>query len=263
MPGPSTEEMRELLRRTGGVIGDDGIPIKNELLEVTSVAFSKDDSIAISRGLDGVHVFNLKSASLIKSIVNADRPDIGFSPDGTALAVCVDRRLTIWRTRNWSKGPAIASQTWFRQFSPDSSLIATHAEVASDNVFSIWSVKSGALVRTITCRSGYDVCFTNDSKSMITGGSPVIRTNAPVHNVSVWDIGSGQLQVTIADRFILSFALGNDGHTIITGHKEGNSLGLIKVWDLADGRPATSDELVQLNPVSSGLKQSSPARAAK
>jgi WD40 repeat protein len=110
-------------------------------------------------------------------------------------------------------------------FLPDAAHLAS---LSGDLVLSLWDIKSGEKVNTLTEPGArvYNVAFSPNGNQLAVGN--------PDNTIGVWDVKNGQLLQTLSKRksFVMKVAFSPDGFLLATGGAEGE----ITVWDVKSGQ---------------------------
>jgi len=199
-----------------------------------------------------------------------------FSPDGATLATGLDKSLIqLWDAETGAIGHRMKGHTdrvTALLYSPDG---ATVTSASDDGTVCVWDPAKGELVRTLPGEAGrvYALAATRDGKVLAWAGSEGA--------VRVWDAAAGREVVRIAtkERGVYALAFSPDGKLLAGGSgsvrvwdaatgkevrtmdgagggsvvsvafsPDGKTLAAadatarVRLWDVATGRPATSDE---------------------
>ncbi len=154
-----------------------------------------------------------------------------FAPDGKHFVVA-SKGLRFFDSRSHletAKVAAIPSVAWSFALSPDGHLAATGHY---DNAIRLWSLPSGALIRTL---KGHDaipnLAFSPDSKLLASGSWSQKMSRGEIR---LWNVASGQLMRRFPDQptFVSDLAFAPNGKTLFSVGGQGR----VKAWNVADGR---------------------------
>jgi uncharacterized protein YjiK len=205
---------------------------------VSSVAFSKDGTLATGDYNGSTYLWDAASGNPIRTLADPGTPNIGstvdsvaFNPDGDTLAVGDgDGSTYLWdvasgnpiRTLPDGNFAEVLSVT----FSPDGNTLAAGASNGSTY---LWDVHTGTRIRTITdpgSKGVSSVAFSKDG-TLATGD----------HNGStyLWNATTGTWIRTLSDpgsKGVSSVAFSKDG-TLAVGDSNGSTY----LWDATTGNP--------------------------
>jgi serine/threonine protein kinase len=222
------------------------VPLKN----AQHLAFSADGKrLAVAMGGDSdypvapkgakapprmVKVFDLASGQEVLAIKGLGGPVV-FSPDGKLLA-SGDGDPTVWDAASginlWTL-PGHKGSVESLAFSPDSKYLATGSWVETK----LWDMVNRKEVRSFPRRKTPNkyvcVAFNHDGSRLAATAS---------NSVNVWEVASGKEILTLDEQApIIRVVFSPDGK-LLAGTAQGGpdlsgkGLGLVKVWDTADGR---------------------------
>ncbi|MGA7934074.1 MAG: NB-ARC domain-containing protein, partial [Kovacikia sp.] len=146
--------------------------------------------------LQGVnlHRVNFAHADLTKSVFTQTLGDIlavAFSPDGTLLAIGIDRNILLWHIADQRQIAILEGHfAWIRcvAFSPDGTRLASGS---NDQTIRVWDGQTGQCLKTLDGYSGgvHSIAFSPDAQQLASGSSePTIR---------LWDLSTWQCIKTL------------------------------------------------------------------
>lgn len=220
-----------------------GSPLAGHTDEVYTAVFSPDGKTLASAGRDKkVFLWDVATRKPIGSPFEAhiDRVfSLAFSPDGKMLASgSTDKEILLWdipsgkrmddlRLSGHSEG--VYSLAFLK--APNG---ATLASGNADGTVTLWDIPSTKwLGRPLDIeqqvrRQVRNVAFTPDGKILVSGGVGLF----------LWDVATGKLQSTLlkttASPMVTSVAISPDGKMLASGGMEK----IIRLWDVASGKPS-------------------------
>lgn len=173
---------------------------------------------------------NFAHADLSQSVFTQTMGDvlaIAFSPDGTLLAMGIDRQILLWRMADRRQIATLEGHTaWVRciAFSPDGKLLASGS---LDHTARLWDVQTGQCLKTLRGHTSdiQSVAFNPDGTLLASGSND--------HTARLWDVQTQQCVKTLVghqDR-ILSVIFSPDRQTLISSSDDHT----VRVWDMASG----------------------------
>jgi WD40 repeat protein len=159
---------------------------------------------------------------------------VTYSRDGKWLAAAGNGTLTVWDTKTRGEpfsffltppnaGPHISSI----DFSPDGMLAA----VGSDMTVKLWDLGTGKVRRVLQGQVGYraPVAFNKAGTLLASHYGPTVK---------IWDVNTGKVRLTLNGHAtqVLSVYFSPDGRHLVSAGQDG----VIKVWDVAAGKPIMS-----------------------
>jgi WD40 repeat protein/class 3 adenylate cyclase len=224
--------------------------------------------------LQGVnlHGVNFAHADLTKSVFTQTLGDIlavAFSPDGTLLAIGIDRNLLLWHIADQRQIAILEGHSaWVRcvAFSPDGKILASGS---IDQTIRLWDGQSGQCLKTLQGHTSsiQTIAFSPNGQQLASGSNdPVIRlwdlstwqciqtlqghrdriltvifcpdqqtliSTSDDQTIRFWQLPSGECTQTITTHvnWMLSTALSPDGTTLVTGSDEQR----VKFWNVQTG----------------------------
>ena len=160
--------------------------------------------------------------------------NLAFSMDGKLLAT-PDRKnkeVNIWDIASQKRIKSLKHDTWrveALKFSPDAAnpLLAI---ADSDKNIKLYNLPDWQIYATISTSSIYDIAFTPDGKTIVSGG---------VREVEFWSVENGARIASIEGycRWVKSVDISADGNFVASGGRDG----VIRIWDIAHH---LSDQLI-------------------
>ena len=192
-------------------------------------AFAPDGkTLAISRA-GAIEIWDVQSGKKLKILHGLSGSILGFSPDGTTLAI-QGRNYTILLcdVRTGQVLQTLEGHTHYilsAAFSPDANVFASGGSY-EDNTLRLWDVRTGDLLHVISFdEDGVEtVAFSPDGRSVFTGSWHT--------GIRIWDAHTGELLHTLiggaGERFpTTSIAFSPDGSTFASGTSDQT----VRVWD--------------------------------
>ena len=149
---------------------------------------------------------------------------IGWSPDGSLMAVYDKTRLTLLNARTFVEQRTISVTGWALSFSPDWSLVA----IATTNHVEIWDVADARSLKALRGHSDdvLSLAFAPDGKLLATGSKD--RT------IRIWDVATGT-ELHRLDEYggeVNSLIFTPDGQTLASASKDGS----VRLWEVSSGK---------------------------
>lgn len=173
---------------------------------------------------------NFAHADLSQSVFTQTMGDvlaIAFSPDGTLLAMGIDRQILLWRMADRRQIATLEGHTaWVRcvAFSPDGSLLASGS---LDHTIRLWDVQMGQCLKTLRGHTSdvQSIAFSPDGTLLASGSND--------HTIRLWDMQTQQCAQTLIghDNRILSVIFSSDGQELISTSDDQT----VRFWHLATG----------------------------
>jgi WD40 repeat protein len=202
---------------------------------IWSVAFSPDGRVLASACFGGwgpeIHLWDVSSGLLIRSISGAGRRLFGFSGDGRLLAAQSARGgLGIWQVRSGQR-----IRTFGRRLgrfecavlTPDGAVIA--GANSGSSIF-MWDVATGRERGCLRRGTGIvsSIAVSPDGRTLASGGQ-----EGPIE---LWDLGTNRVTRTLPGRADLGLAFSPNGRMLAS------RVGFhgIELWDVALGKEAPS-----------------------
>jgi RNA polymerase sigma factor (sigma-70 family) len=202
----------------------------------TQCAFSPDGKTLAAGHLDGLHLWDPENGKLLGTLdgKTMNVSQVVFTHDGKLLLSAETNTVRLWdlaarkEIRRFNRGDADTRVVYSAAFSPDEKYVAT-AE-GPDKLVTIWDVKSGKEVRTLTGFKGMAtaVAFSPEEKILASSdGAGLVR---------LWDAKTGKslakLKGPIGGGGSLAFS--PDGKTLASvGVERRNGKPSVRVWDVA------------------------------
>ncbi|MYR09373.1 hypothetical protein GTY62_01855, partial [Streptomyces sp. SID724] len=180
----------------------------------------------------------------LRRSINDSRPvkSVVFSPDGRTLAAGAFDGVGLWDMATGRKTATFAAPVTSVAFSPDSAVLAMGG---GHGTVRLWDVTVGRDVATFAghTKPVNAVAFSPDGDSLATGGED--------GTVRLWDVATGRDTATLTghtegvDAVVFSpdgDALATAGSASVpeTGGGPGNSVGSVRLWDVATGESAAT-----------------------
>ena len=192
------------------LLGTEGLGELTGCVELSNAAITGRDPVE----------FMIQSAS-------SPARSIGFSPDGTLLAVAFEAGVEIVDVIQERSIRRLSGHTATVQavaFSPDGALLATASD---DGTARVWDVASGAVRATLEGHGGalWGVAFSPDGALLATASDD--------GTARVWDVASGAVRATLEGHGggVTAVAFSPDGALLATASADGTA----RVWDVASG----------------------------
>jgi len=215
--------------------GGEPIILAGHEQRVVAVAWSPDGTRIASGSWD--HLIRIWDSARGKELMTlwghrAEVLCVAFSPDGRRLASGSNDYMVATWDLTTGAGPVPfgghESHVNSVAFSPNGERIVSGAD---DNTVRIWDTATSALLMTLR---GHDspvasVRFSPDGKRIVSGGG---------YTIKVWDVNSATEVMTLRGHkdYVDSAGFSVDGKRIISHSRDG----MVKVWDAAINREATS-----------------------
>ncbi len=201
---------------------------------LNSLSFSPDGRLlATSHG-----VWETETFSLVLS-VPLDTLHVGFSPDGSLLAVdVVMQPIYLLDTQTWTHVRAfesLQSIAWWAddsfgfEFSPDGALLVAGVG-RSGGVARVFDTATGRLLESLPCAESasdadvHDVAFTSDGTLLAAGGTE--------SGIRIFNMPDGEIMRTLmAGEGTMSLDFSPDGRLLAASTE-----GVVSVWDVETGR---------------------------
>lgn len=211
-------------------------------------------------------------ADLTKSVFTQTLGDIlsvAFSPDGTLLAIGIDRNVLLWRIADQRQIATLEGHTaWIRciAFSPDGTILASGS---NDQTIRLWDRQTGQCLKTLYGHSSgvQSIAFSPNGQQLASGSNDstirlwdiptkqciqtlqghqdrvltvlfcpdhqTLISTSDDQTIRFWDLESSNCIQTIATHinWMLSTALSPDGETLVTASDDQT----VKVWHVATG----------------------------
>ncbi|NEB52264.1 hypothetical protein G3I48_08190 [Streptomyces griseus] len=180
----------------------------------------------------------------LRRSINDSRPvkSVVFSPDGRTLAAGAFDGVGLWDMATGRKTATFAAPVTSVAFSPDSAVLAMGG---GHGTVRLWDVTVGRNVATFAghTKPVNAVAFSPDGDTLATGGED--------GTVRLWDVATGRDTATLTghtegvDAVVFSpdgDALATAGSASVpeTGGGPGNSVGSVRLWDVATGESAAT-----------------------
>jgi WD40 repeat protein/class 3 adenylate cyclase len=173
---------------------------------------------------------NFAHADLSQSVFTQAMGDvlaIAFSPDGTLLAMGIDRQILLWRMADRRQIATLEGQTaWVRcvAFSPDGQTLASGS---LDHTIRLWDVQTGQCLKTLRGHTSdvQSIAFSPDGTRLASGSND--------HTIRLWDVQTQRCVQTLTgqDDRILSVIFSSDGQELISTSDDHT----VRFWHLATG----------------------------
>ena len=198
---------------------------------ITALAFSADGAYVASSSVDKtIKLWDVRSGQEVhvfqKSVGQATRNGIAFSPDGRLLA-CAE---TIWDVASKQVVHTLERGRYAPvAFSPDGSTLAV---APIEKPIELWDVASGRLVRTLDAQGDNitrGIAFSPDSTRVAAAG------NSDTGGVArLWDVASGHVVGTLehGNVGLHDVAFSPDSSMLASSSPDAT----IRLWDLASGQ---------------------------
>ncbi len=185
------------------------------------------DDLTQGRELRNAAVIGRDPVDFMVQSPRSTASSIGFSPDGTLLAVAYGNAaeiVDVTSERTIRKLSGHTGEVRAVAFSPDGALVAT---ASADGTARVWDVAAGTARVTL---QGHDsgvlgVVFSPDGALVATGSQD--------GTARVWDVAAGTARVTLQGHgdWVRGVAFSPDGALVATASDDGTA----RVWDLAAG----------------------------
>ena len=154
-----------------------------------------------------------------------------FTPDGKRFIVA-SHGLRFFDSKSQiqvANVAAIASNPWSFAISPDGRLIASGHQ---DNTIHLWSLSSGALIRTLKFHDAIPNLAFSPNGKLLASGSWSKNMSKGKGEICLWNVSNGKLLHHFPDQpsFISDLTFSPDGETLFTAGGEGK----VKAWNIAD-----------------------------
>lgn len=212
---------------------------------ILALAFSPDDRMVLSGGIDGMaKLWNSSTGAIISSVAAHSKEvmALGFSSDRKYFVTAsADRSVKLWKVDG---AAPIATLGGFGDgvtavaFSPDNLSIA--ASSYHDRSTRLWDVTTGKLIHILSNSDRVrDTAFSPDGRRIATASFKIAH---------VWDAASGQLLTTLKghSNWINRLAVSRDGARLVTASEDRTA----RIWNLGD--PAAGSHV--LSGHSSGVR---------
>ncbi|WP_017302018.1 adenylate/guanylate cyclase domain-containing protein [Nodosilinea nodulosa] len=173
---------------------------------------------------------NFAHADLSQSVFTQTMGDvlaIDFSPDGSLLAMGIDRQILLWRMGDRRQIATLEGHTaWVRcvAFSPDGQTLASGS---LDHTIRLWDVQTGQCLKTLRGHTSdvQSIAFSLDGTLLASGSKD--------HTVRLWDVQTQQCLKTLTGHCsrLLKVIFAAD-QTILMSTSDDQT---VRFWDLASG----------------------------
>ncbi|MBL8797791.1 MAG: NB-ARC domain protein, partial [Planctomycetia bacterium] len=211
---------------------------------VRAVVVSPDGGTVIAARANQIHVYDAKSGSHTRSLVEAPRnhahlgivESLALSPDGKVVASGSYQEVSLWDTRTGQlqrKLTGFADRVVSLSFSPDGRLLATGGGTPTVNgEVKVFEVGSGKLVAELAKAHSdtvFSVSFSPDGNKLATASGDFA--------VKVFAIPEGKLLKTLEghSHHVLDVAWKPDGKLLATAGTDR----VVKLWDYERGEQLT------------------------
>ena len=189
-------------------------------------AFSPDGKTLAVGSAEAIEIWDAHSGEKLRTLPGLSGSVLGFSPDGTTLAIrVIHESILLCDMRSGEVLQTLEAHTDYlvsAAFSPDGKVFAGGWPHEGNGLLRLWDVRTGDLLRVISIDNDSleAVAFSPDGRSVFTGSL--------YSGIRVWDVHTGELLYTLDDHSsITSIAFSPDGNTFASG----SSRLTVRVWD--------------------------------
>ena len=200
-----------------------------------SISFSPDNQMIAGTSRTGVHLWDTKTGDILQEFTGERINSISFSPDSQRIAIA---SRTDVHLRDTKTGDILQKFTdnWIGgiAFSPNGQVLA----VATSTGVHLWDVKTSKILQTLQVKFAPSVAFSPDGKALACPES---------YSATLWDTETGELLQELNGHTdsVVSVAFSPQGRTLASLSFDGTVL----LWEIIPN-PAETDSIAPPNDVS-------------
>ena len=228
-------------------VGEDGLSVVSDRLEITDLVFSPDGAILAWRsyGSNSTNLWDVATKEHIKTLTG---DTFAFSPDGAILASGGNASINLWNVATGEhikkELPGHIATVYSLAFSPDGAILASGEGNASIN---LWNVATGEHIRMLKAHKNRpwirDLAFSPDGTTLAGGYTRDIEhIGRGVITGSLWNVATGEhtrILTTIHQHGDYRVSFNTDGATLASADVGGAT---VLLWDL-DATPLLQREI--------------------
>ena len=200
-----------------------------------SISFSPDNQMIAGTSQTGVHLWDTKTGDILQEFTGERINSIAFSPDSQIIAIA---SRTDVHLRDTKTGDILQKFTdnWIRgiAFSPNGQVLA----VTTSTGVHLWDVKTSKILQTLQVKFATSVAFSPGGKTLACPES---------YSATLWDTETGELLQKLNGHTdsVASVAFSPEGRTLASRSLDGTVL----LWEIIPD-PAETDSIASPNDVS-------------
>ncbi|MDJ0636904.1 MAG: NB-ARC domain-containing protein [Xenococcaceae cyanobacterium MO_188.B29] len=204
--------------------------LRGHTVPVCAVKFSPDGRILASASHESnvLLLWNVKTASVLKSLPSRFVWSVAFSPNETLLAVgAFDQVVRLWNLETEKCCQTFRGHTdwaWAVAISPDGSILASGS---NDCTVRLWDMRTGKCLHLLEGHFGWiwSVAFSPDGRTLASASTDC--------TIKLWDVSTGTCLLTLKEHhsWVASVAFSPQGKILASGNGDGT----IKLWDRKTG----------------------------